>query len=797
MSALGKVVRSGVGRRRVQTTVMTLTTMLAVTASVLAAGLLVASQAPFQHAFARQVGAHLSAMFDGTKATRAQAAATAGATGVTTSAGPFPALTLAPTLKPVLDQGPGLGGAPPPANLPPLTLPPSTVVGRADSGGDLDRLELVDGRWAKGTGEIVWSYGANAPVQPGATVTFADAPGRPTLTVVGLARSVSGTADAWVTPEQLAALAKPGTSVNYQMLYRFQHADTDAQVSADRAAVQAVAPPGSLIGAGSYLQTKLHAEREAAVFTPFLIAFGVLGLVMSMLIIGIVVSGAVSSGTRRIGILKSLGFTPPQVVRAYLAQALIPATVGTAIGVLLGNLGAIPVLREEGDAYGTGTGGIAWWIDLAVPAGALLAVAVAAQLPAMRAGRLRTVETIAVGRTPRVSRGRAIRRLLGRLPLPRPVSLGLANLFTRPARSATIALAVLLGALGVTFGAGLGISVADVQAGLNRRDAGDVVVDGNSPMPGAQFRRPATEDELTAVVAKQAGTARYFTTSEAQVGVTGVSGDVRVIAFHGDSSWGTYQMISGSWFSQPGQAVVASGFLRTTGTRVGDTITLTSGGRSAQVRVVGEALDLHQDGQIVLTDAASLAGLGAIDHEALQVHIELKSNVDPATYTAALDTALEPVGGVAQVNNGEVSSVVVAIDSLAGMLTLMLIVVAGLGVLNTVVLDTRERVHDLGVMKALGMAPRQTVGMVLTAVAALGVVAGLLGVPSGILLHHAVLPAMADAAGTRFPAADINVYGPALLLPVAFGGLVIALLGALLPAGWAARTRTNVALRAE
>ncbi len=65
MSALGKVVRAGVGRRRVQTLVMTLTTMMAVAASVLAAGLIVASQAPFDKAFAWQHGAHLTARFDG------------------------------------------------------------------------------------------------------------------------------------------------------------------------------------------------------------------------------------------------------------------------------------------------------------------------------------------------------------------------------------------------------------------------------------------------------------------------------------------------------------------------------------------------------------------------------------------------------------------------------------------------------------------------------------------------------------------------------------------------------------
>ena len=48
---------------------------------------------------------------------------------------------------------------------------------------------------------------------------------------------------------------------------------------------------------------------------------------------------------------------------------------------------------------------------------------------------------------------------------------------------------------------------------------------------------------------------------------------------------------------------------------------------------------------------------------------------------------------------------IVIINTLTTMLTLMLVTVAALGVLNIVVLETRERVHDLGVHKALGMTP--------------------------------------------------------------------------------------------
>jgi putative ABC transport system permease protein len=56
---------------------------------------------------------------------------------------------------------------------------------------------------------------------------------------------------------------------------------------------------------------------------------------------------------------------------------------------------------------------------------------------------------------------------------------------------------------------------------------------------------------------------------------------------------------------------------------------------------------------------------------------------------------------------------------------------------------------------------------------------------------------MAGAAGTGLPASYVNVFGPGELALLAVSGLVIAMAGALLPAGWAARSRTVSALRAE
>ncbi|MDX6346381.1 MAG: putative transport system permease protein [Streptomyces sp.] len=793
MSAPGRVVRAGVGRRRVQTAVMILTTLMAVTASVLAAGLLVASQAPFDHAFAKQQGAHLTGQFDGARVTASAVAATAHASGVTATAGPFRTLSLRP--RTASDSGDLPAG---------IELPPLTVVGRADAGGPVDHVALVDGTWATRPGQIVLAQGGT-PLRLGAQLTFPDLPGSPTLTVVGVARSVTGTAEAWVTPAQAEALTAQGSTPTYEMLYRFRHAGTDAQVAADRAAITAAVPKGALTGSQSYLTVKLQAISNTLAFVPFVAAFGVLGLLMSVLVIGIVVSGAVGAATRRIGILKSLGFTPAQVVRAYVGQALIPAAIGCALGVVLGNLLAVPVLSDVGTAYGAGSSSIPAWVDIAVPAAALALVAGAALAPALRAGRLRTVEAITVGRTAGTVRGRRVARLTARLPLPRGVSLGLAYPLARPGRSATMAAAVAFGAVTVTFGVGLALTLGAVQSDRMLASAGSVLVEtGGGGPPGANVVHaageadtgPADPAQVAAALRTQKGTSRFYGITQAQVSASGITGPTTVVAYQGDASWGAPELVSGSWFTGPGQAVVTTRFLRAAGIHVGDTVTLTEAGRHTSVRIVGEAFFTEGEGMELLTRTSTLADLG-LDAKPGRFDVETKPGTDLAAYLTSLNAKLDSIGGVALANTSNTSSVIAAMDALIGTLTLMLVVVAGLGVLNTVVLDTRDRIHDLGVFKALGMTPRQTVAMVITSVAGIGLLAGLAAVPVGVTLHAHVTPLMGDAVGMTLPTSVIAVYDAPALALLALGGVVIAVAGALLPAGWAAGTSTGTALRTE
>ena len=182
----------------------------------------------------------------------------------------------------------------------------------------------------------------------GDTLTMGDGTNARDVTVVGLARSVSDTADAWMTPGGLAAL--PSMSSGYQMLYRLDDAGTASRVGDARDAVTAALPDGAVTSARSWLVVKKEANDQTSLFVPFLLTFGALSLLLSVLIVGTVVAGAVGSTTRRIGILKALGFTPSQVVRAYVAQALLPASVGAVLGVVAGNLVAVPLLADTEDS---------------------------------------------------------------------------------------------------------------------------------------------------------------------------------------------------------------------------------------------------------------------------------------------------------------------------------------------------------------------------------------------------------------------------------------------------------------
>jgi putative ABC transport system permease protein len=88
--------------------------------------------------------------------------------------------------------------------------------------------------------------------------------------------------------------------------------------------------------------------------------------------------------------------------------------------------------------------------------------------------------------------------------------------------------------------------------------------------------------------------------------------------------------------------------------------------------------------------------------------------------------------------------------------------------------------------------------MVVASVAGLGVVAGLAGVPLGLLPHSQVLVQMAQtASGTGIPPGFVDVIAHWLLPLLALAGVAVAAAGAWLPARWAARGPVAEVLAAE
>jgi putative ABC transport system permease protein len=783
MRAVRTALRGGLAGRRLQALVIGVVMLATAAASTLAAGLVADSNAPFDHAFAAQHGADIAVIINPQKVSAGELAATARLAGVTAAAGPFAEATVAATA--------AMPGGPGEAQL--------TLVGRSSPGGPVDDIVLSSGHWPTATGQIVVSRGqsgtgSGSQLRLGEVITLTGAPGSPALTVVGVGTSATGTAGGWVLPAQMTALGVPLTE---QMLYRFTSADSDAAVNADIVAVRHALPARTVAGAQSWLTAKAEETQNIAPWVPFLVTFGLIGLVMSVLIVVNVVSGAVVAGTRRIGVLKSVGFTPAQVVLVYVLQVAVPAVAGVVAGAVIANLLAAPVLGRTSQVYGVAPQTIPLWVDLAVPLAMLAVAGIATLVPASRAGRLSAVQAIATGRAPRRAHGYAALRLLGQARvLPRPVTIGLAAPFARPGRTLVTFAAIMFGAAAVTFGTGLGASLNRVAVDTSLASTEQVQAGlPGSPAQGAPTGVPpvaAQESAAATAIRAQPGTLHYVTESDDQLAVVGMPGTAAVTAFGGDASWIGYILTSGHWYGADG-AVVNTAFLDAAGKQVGDTFTLTSGGRSATLTITGQVFQPGSSA-VVLTNLSSVVAVDPSGLSPQQYDVGLRPGVNAQDYANAVGAKLGQDYPVGPVGSGPLVNVITV---LIAILTLLLVAVAGLGVLNTVVLMTRERVHDLGVFKAVGMTPGQTITMVVTTVTATGLIAGLIAVPAGVALQRAILPIMGNGAETAVPAVIYNVYSPAELVLLALSGLVIAVVSALAPAGWAARTRTALALRAE
>jgi putative ABC transport system permease protein len=300
---------------------------------------------------------------------------------------------------------------------------------------------------------------------------------------------------------------------------------------------------------------------------------------------------------------------------------------------------------------------------------------------------------------------------------------------------------------------------------------------------------------LTAALRAEPGTLRDVPVYTAPVKVPGVGQDVQAWAFGGDASWTGYGLIAGHWYDAPGEVDVNTSFLNDSGLAVGDTATVNTGTAQVTVRIAGEVFEPDRQPRIY-AGAQTLPGI-ATGRNLGQWDISLRPGTSPSAYIQHMNSVLRaernPWGATAP-DGGNFYPIAIA---LIGLLSLMVAVAAGLGVLNTVLMTTRDRVHDLGIFKALGMRPGQMLTMVTCWIAGPAVLAAVIAAPAAVLLNTATIHAMAGTAHTGVPASFTDVFPPGRLALLSLAALVIAVAGAMLPATWAARARGATALRAE
>jgi putative ABC transport system permease protein len=560
-------------------------------------------------------------------------------------------------------------------------------------------------------------------------------------------------------------------------------------------------------------------------------------------------SMTVSERAREVGLLRAAGATRRQVNGLVLVQALIIGLAGGIFGIALGaGLAAIVSWYLHASAVVPIDG------PLVTPAAAAVALAVgmivtlaAAIEPADRAGRIPPVEALrpaGVGRTVRArlrwlvvvfavlavaglvlwpgaagpsaaARWLVIYGILLMATLLTPFLLGpLGRVAAIPFRLVTPgAVRLTRGALvrdrsrtTLTVGAltvGLALIVALGGVAQDSRRAATAWIAG--VIPGdviVTSIRPVGPDEpIEEDLAGSAGVTRVSPIASFETAFRGVRLDA--VAIDGASllADGRLTFVDGdrtaalNALDAGGATIVPASSARTLGLRVGDEMAFPVGaGREVRLRVVGvvERSIPGRSGESILVGwPDAVHGFGVAGADAFAVRFDPTATPEDRAGLATLVTgyALEanPVDRIA----GAIDATLARVFGLFDALALVAVLVAALGIVNTLTMNVYERVREIGILRATGMTRRQVWRMVVVEAGVLGVVGSILGCVTGVLAGAALVALTGDGLRLSF-APDWR----AIAIAAAFG-VAVAMLAAAWPARLAARVSIVRAVQYE
>ncbi|MCJ7737815.1 MAG: FtsX-like permease family protein, partial [Anaerolineae bacterium] len=255
--------------------------------------------------------------------------------------------------------------------------------------------------------------------------------------------------------------------------------------------------------------------------------------------------------------------------------------------------------------------------------------------------------------------------------------------------------------------------------------------------------------------------------------------------------------ISEGRFLEPdsGEALAGQGLLDWLELEIGDSISLTlkdDSGPPTTWRIVGTHPEPVNAGQMLMVSLSSVKR-AHWETEPRTYYLKLATGAD----TGLLKDYLEPRKG-ADLNltliGHTLPDAVVYLQFAILALSAILIGIALINVFNTSVLAVREKMRLIGILKTVGMTPRQVMAMVCTSTGVLGFLATLVGVPLGLVFTQTVLSALSRGYGFGQVQISIRPTTILLLFPLM---ICVSVAGSLVPGRRAARASILEVLRYE
>jgi len=653
----------------------------------------------------------------------------------------------------------------------------------------LERPALSAGRWVGASpGEVVLerSFARARHVHVGDRLRISHSANLSELKVVGIAISAArgpfpdwAPASAWVGPSTVAAAAPNPRRRGHELHLQLADRSQSAAFVND---VQRRYPP-ERVAAYDWREVEDTVTSQTSGLTVILGSASLLALLGAGFVIANAISGRVLAARREIGLLKAAGFTPGGVTGLFVAENLILAVIAGVIGTAA----AIPItpllLHRSADLLGTPTpSGLGLQTVAAGVLGVALIVTIFTALPAWRAGRLKVLDAIRLGRTSVSSRPSRTGELAARCHLPVAAVLGVKDAFAARSRAVMTILSLILTVTAVVATLGTEATYRRVVGDSSlRAKPYDLLVQSDTTAPRTRALLAPHRGEFT----------NAMTIAGLPVKVPGSGIEVYARALGGSYEARPYAIREGRMLAGPGEAIVGRGLLEKFGLRVGDELRVTALGHPLTLRIVGRYVEPDNDARTAIFDQRSLP---VAAQRRLRPDFGLSVPSVPAARRLGKELSAQSNGSIhTTVTEDEVKQERADIRPIIWGMDALLLAIGLVNLVTTMLLGIRERRRDFAIFKSIGLTPRQVLGAVTAGGSMLTLVAVAIGIPVGAALFRIVVIATNPTDGPDL-ATTPTWWWLLLLVP---GMFLFTTVAGLFPARRAAEIKPADALRYE